>query len=89
MGGVQRPAGSLREPLLAFAAATALAAVLARVGGAVPLVRDNLHALIAVIFFYAPAVAARRAGRRFDYHEAGLRLHPLALNLRCWASPAR
>jgi len=78
---VQRPAG-LREPLIAFASATALAALLALAGGAVPLVRDNLHAFIAVIFFYAPAVAARAGGRRFDYHEAGLRLHPLGLNLK-------
>jgi membrane protease YdiL (CAAX protease family) len=79
MEGVQRP---LREPLLAFAAATALAAVLALAGGAVPFVRDNLHAFIAVVFFYAPAVAARTGGRRFDYHEAGLRVHPVALNLK-------
>jgi membrane protease YdiL (CAAX protease family) len=82
MEGVQRPAGSLREPLLAFGAATALAALLALVGGALPFVRDNLHAFIAVVFFYTPAVAARAGGRRFDYHEAGLRLHPLGLNLR-------
>ncbi|HMC95339.1 MAG TPA: CPBP family intramembrane glutamic endopeptidase [Polyangia bacterium] len=76
-----RPPGSLREPLLAFAAATALAALFAALGGLVPLVRDNLHALIAVIFFYAPAVAARRAGRDFDYRDAGLRADPVALNL--------
>jgi membrane protease YdiL (CAAX protease family) len=80
MGAVQRPSG-LREPLLAFAAATALAAVLALVGRGVPFVRDNLHAFVAIVFFYAPAVAARAGGRRFDYHEAGLRLHPLRLNL--------
>jgi uncharacterized protein len=82
MGAVQRAPASLREPLLAFAAATGLAALLAAVGRAVPLVRDNLPAFIAVIFFYAPALAARTGGRRFDYHEAGLRLHPLALNLK-------
>jgi membrane protease YdiL (CAAX protease family) len=80
MGSV-RPSG-LREPLLAFAAATALTALFATVGRAVPLVGNNLHLVIAVIFFYAPALAARAAGRRFDYHEAGLRLHPLGLNLR-------
>jgi membrane protease YdiL (CAAX protease family) len=76
-----RPSG-LREPLVAFAAAIALAALFAAVGRAVPFVRDNLHAFIAFVFFYAPAVAARAGGRRFDYHEAGLRLHPLGLNLR-------
>jgi membrane protease YdiL (CAAX protease family) len=79
---VPNPAGSLREPLLAYVAATALAGVLAAVGVAVPFVRDNLHAFIAIVFFYMPAVAARAAGRRFDYHEAGLRLHPLGLNLK-------
>jgi len=81
MDSVQRPSG-LREPLIAFSAATALAALLALAGGAVPFIRDNLHAFIAVIFFYAPALAARSGGRRFDYHEAGLRLHPLGLNLK-------
>src|SRR5579863_3397141 len=79
---VQRPSGSLREPLVTFAAATALAALCALVGLAVPLIRDNLSLSIAVIFFYAPAVAARAVGRRFDYHEAGLRLNPLGLNLK-------
>ena len=82
MGGVPRSPGSLREPLLAFSAATVLAALLATVGRGVPFVRDNLHAFIAVVFFYAPALAARAAGRHFDYHEAGLRLHPVALNLK-------
>ena len=40
MHGVQRPSG-LREPLIAFAAATALAALLALAGGAVPFIRDR------------------------------------------------
>jgi hypothetical protein len=75
------PAGGLREPLLTFAAATALTFAMALLGGAVPLVRDNLHVLIAVIFFYAPSVAARISGRRFDYREAGLRTDPVRLNL--------
>src|SRR4029077_9288386 len=73
--------GFSREPLLAFAVATALAAALAAVGTAVPLVRDNLHGLIAIVFFYTPAVAARRAGREFDYREVGLRVDPIRLNL--------
>jgi membrane protease YdiL (CAAX protease family) len=81
MSGVQRPT-DLREPVLAFAAATALAAAAALVGRGVPFVRDNLNAFVAIVFFYTPAVAARAAGRRFDYHEAGLRLHPLGLNLK-------
>ena len=74
-------ASGLREPLWTFAIATALAAGLAAVGAVVPFVRDNLHAPIAIIFLYAPAIAARRAGREFDYREAGLRLDPLPLNL--------
>ena len=76
-----RTTSGLREPILAFAAATALAALLAALGTWVPLVRNNLHALIAVVFFYAPSVAARRAGREFDYRDAGLRVSPIALNL--------
>jgi len=74
-------ASGLREPLGAFALATALAAGLAALGVAVPFVRDNLHAPIAIIFLYMPAFAARRAGREFDYGEAGLRSDPLGLNL--------
>ncbi len=71
----------LREPLLAFAAATGAAALLAAVGVAVPVVRNNLHAAIALLFIYVPAAAARCAGREFDYAQAGLRADPVALNL--------
>jgi membrane protease YdiL (CAAX protease family) len=80
MTATTRP--GLTEPLLAFAAATALAALLARVGSAVPFVRDNLPVGIAVIFFYAPSVAARLSKRPFDYGAAGLRLAPVGLNLK-------
>jgi len=73
--------GGLREPLLAFAAATGAAALLAALGVAIPFVRDNLHAGIALVFIYVPAAAARLAGREFDYRQAGLRADPLALNL--------
>jgi len=76
-----RAPGGLREPLLAFAAATVLAAALAAIGVVVPLVGENLHGLIALLFFYTPAAAARLAGRRFDYREAGLRADPVRLNL--------
>jgi CAAX protease family protein len=72
----------VREPLAAFAAVTAITALLAAIGAAVPFVREYLHALIAVVFFYAPGVAARRFGRRdLDYGEVGLRVEPIALNL--------
>jgi hypothetical protein len=65
---------SLREPLPAFAIATALAASFAALGTVVPLVREYLHVLIAIVFFQTPVVAARRAGRDLDYREVGLRL---------------
>ncbi|MEA2698044.1 MAG: hypothetical protein QOI66_2315, partial [Myxococcales bacterium] len=81
MIGVTSPRPGLREPLLAFAAATVLAAVLAQLGAVVPFVRDNLHVAIAVIFFYAPQAAARLSGRPFDYASAGLRFDPVRLNL--------
>src|SRR6185369_13033616 len=81
MTRVERPLPGLREPLLAFLGATALAAGLALLGGAVPFVARNLHAFIAIVFFYTPSVASRLAGRRFDYRDAGLRLDPLRLNL--------
>jgi membrane protease YdiL (CAAX protease family) len=74
--------GGLREPILTFAAATGLAAGLAALGGAVSLVRENLHVLIAVVFFYAPSVGARISGRGFDAHAAGLRTDPVGLNAK-------
>jgi CAAX protease family protein len=73
--------GSLREPLLAFAVATALAASFAALGTVVPLVRQYLQVLIAIVFFQTPIVAAKRAGRDLDYREVGLRADPVGLNL--------
>jgi uncharacterized protein len=78
---VSQTRASLREPLLAFAIATALAAAFAALGTVVPLVREYLHVLIAVVFFQTPVVAARRAGRDLDYREVGLRADPVMLNL--------
>jgi membrane protease YdiL (CAAX protease family) len=71
---------SLREPLLTFLAAIVLASALFWLGKAVPLIHRNLHACIAVLFFYTPVVAGRLAKRPFDFHEAGLRLDPVRLN---------
>ena len=45
-----------------------------------PVVHRNLHALIAVVFFYAPVAAGRVTRRPFDFHEAGLRLDPIRTN---------
>ena len=74
----------LREPLLAFAATTAVAAFFALLGAFIPLVRRNLSLLVAVVFFLAPLAVAKRAGRAadFDYREVGLRADPVILNLR-------
>lgn len=72
---------ALREPLLAFAAATAAIAGIAVIGAAVPLVHDNLHGLIALVFYATPALAAKWAGRELDYREAGLRADPVRTNL--------
>jgi membrane protease YdiL (CAAX protease family) len=71
---------SLREPLLVFLATIGLAAALYWLGKAVPVVQRNLHAGIAVVFFYAPVVAGWVTKRRFDFREAGLRLDPLGTN---------
>ena len=75
--------GGLVEPLAAFFAATALACGFYWLGQAVPFVQRNIvHGAIAVIFLYAPAVAARWSGRPFDYHASGLRFDPVPLNLK-------
>ena len=71
----------LREPLVTFFAATALASALFWTGQAVPFVHKNLHGAIAVIFLYAPALASRWSKRPFDYQAAGLRIDPVPLNL--------
>jgi membrane protease YdiL (CAAX protease family) len=76
--GTLRP--TFREPLLTFLAAIALASGLFWLGRVEPFVHRNLHALIAVVFFYAPVVAGRLTGRPFDFHEAGLRLDPIRTN---------
>ncbi len=84
MAPVTPARASLREPLIAFAATTLLAAGFGALGTAVPLVRENLSLLIAIAFFLAPLVVAMRAGREpeFDYREVGLRADPIGLNLR-------
>src|SRR3954471_10821342 len=71
----------LLEPVLTFLAATLLAAALYWTGRAVPFVQSNLHGAIAIIFLYAPSVAARLSGRPFDYRAAGLRVEPVGLGV--------
>ena len=77
--GSARP--SLREPLLTFAATTAVAAGLFWSSKDVPFLHNNLHAFIAVLFYYAPVIAGRLSDKPFDFREAGLTLRPLRTNL--------
>lgn len=79
-GFTARSAPSRREPLLTFLVATAAASALYWTGRAVPVVRENLHGAIAVIFLYAPTAAARLTRRPFDSAAAGLRADPLGAN---------
>jgi membrane protease YdiL (CAAX protease family) len=80
-GADPQPRPGVAEPLLTFAAATALAAAFFWLARVVPFVRENLHGLIAVVFLYAPAAASRLSGRAFSYGEAGLRLGPVGRGL--------
>lgn len=70
----------LLGPVLVFLATTAVAAGLYWTSRGVPFLRANLHAFIAVLFYYAPSAAGRLTGRPFDYGEAGLTTRPLGLN---------
>jgi uncharacterized protein len=76
-----RQTAGLAEPLLTFFVATAAASALYWAGQSVAFIRDNLHGAIALIFLTAPRLASRLSGRDFDYHDAGLRIEPLRLNL--------
>jgi len=88
MSPVSTARSGLREPLIAFAITTGLAAACAALGTVVPLVRRNLSLLIAILFFLAPLAAAKRAGRgdEFDYRDVGLHADPVWLNLRVLAA---
>jgi len=79
---VTQARASLREPLLAFAVATALGAAFGLIGTFVPLVHKYLALLIAIVFFQTPIIAAGRAGRDIDYRDLGLRADPIGLNLK-------
>jgi len=74
------PPAGWREPVFAFGVVTAIAAALFWTARVVPVLHHNLNAAIAVLFFYAPVVAGRVVGRRFDFRDAGLTLQPLRTN---------
>jgi membrane protease YdiL (CAAX protease family) len=74
-------AGGLVEPLVTFFVATAIASALFWLARVIPFVQSNLHGGIAVVFLYAPAVAARLSRRPFDYRAGGLRVQPVGATL--------
>jgi membrane protease YdiL (CAAX protease family) len=65
----------VRECLIMFALATAVVALLWQLAGRVPLVRDYLPALVAVVFLYLPAWLAWRRGQELTQY--GLTYRPL------------
>jgi hypothetical protein len=79
---VTPPKPGLREPIATFFAATALACALSWLARVIPFLQENLSGALAVIFLYAPALAARLSRRPFDYRTAGLTFQPLGLNAR-------
>jgi membrane protease YdiL (CAAX protease family) len=73
---------SLREPLLAYAAAITIAAAAYWTGRWVGFVQQIMHGLIACAFLFGPQVAAGLSGRPFDRDAAGIGVHPIGPGLR-------
>jgi membrane protease YdiL (CAAX protease family) len=73
---VTRP---LREALLVFAAATAVAALLYQIARVASFVAANLQALIAVVFIYLPVWMAHRRGE--DLAQLGFTRRPTGRSL--------
>jgi hypothetical protein len=84
VGGVRRGAG-LSEPLLAFAAAIALAAALVGVARGLAFLQEAVPAAIACVFLFGPPLAARLSGRAFDPRAAGITFSPSRVGLRALA----
>jgi membrane protease YdiL (CAAX protease family) len=61
----------LKEGLVAFSLATAIAAVLYWLGLSVPFVGQNLHGFIAVLFLYGPLAASHWSRLPFDHAREG------------------
>lgn len=78
-----RPVATRRQligqVLLWFAVTTAGVALLLRIAAPVPLLRDNVGALVALVFLYVPAWVARRRGQ--DLSDHGFRVAPLRRGL--------
>ena len=79
---LEQTRASLAEPLLAFAAAIAVAAGLYWVGRSVGFVQQIMNGVIACMFLLGPQVAARLSGQPFDERAAGIALRPVMPGLR-------
>jgi membrane protease YdiL (CAAX protease family) len=75
----------LGEPLLAYAAAIAIAIVLFWGARVLAVVQQIMQGAIACAFLFGPQLAARLSGRPFDPQSAGITLHPLGRGLRVLA----
>jgi hypothetical protein len=78
-GSGSASAHDIRDALIAFALASIGVAALAALGRAVPLVHENLGALVAVVFLYLPFWYAGR--RSEDLSHYGFRADPLGKGL--------
>ncbi len=76
------PSASLREPLLAYAAAIAIATGLFWAAQVAGIVQQLMHGLIACTFLLGPRLASRISGRPFDDRAAGIGVHPIKPALR-------
>jgi uncharacterized protein len=90
MGGMvpkseRQPWAGTGEPLLAFAAAMAVAVALFWAGRSIGFVQQIMQGAIACTFLFGPRLAARLSGRPFDPQAAGITLHPIARGLRVLA----
>lgn len=76
-----RSAG-LGEPLLAYAAAIALAVALFWAARVLPFVQQIMQGAIACAFLFGPQLAASLSGRVFNPTAAGIGVQPVARGLR-------
>jgi len=77
---------ALGEPLLAYAAAIAIAVVLFWGARALAVVQQLMQGAIACAFLFGPQLAARLSGRPFDPPSAGIGLQPVGRGLRVLAA---
>lgn len=72
----------LGEPLLAYAAAIAVAVALVAAARTLAFVQQIMQAAIACVFLFGPQLAARLSGRPFDARAAGITFAPSWRGLR-------